>query len=145
MKPIFFPVWLLLVLLSASMAATAQNAPGEDPVVLGSKVTYNFLPLNNQKQSGGMDASTELPSWLRAKLSRYQAKAFANVNSDDIYTDEDVVSTVRSDGIRTTCVQEVGTSTATTGSTGSTHFNRYGPKPDEQVVVLRGDLINICN
>jgi hypothetical protein len=40
-----------------------------------------------------------------------------------------------------TCVQEVGSNTLSGSAAGA---SRYGPNPAAQVVVLRGDLVNIC-
>lgn len=135
---------LMAAVLTFSSPSFAQHAPGEDPLVLSNQVSYNLLPLNNQRQSGDMEQSSEIPSWLRAKISRYQAKAFAAENND-VATDSDVVTTHTTNGARKTCVQEVGTTSQAASSGSSQGFNRYGPKPDEQVVVLRGDLVNICN
>lgn len=134
------PFWLLLaVSLLTGASAFAQYAPGEDPVVLNNKVTYQYLPLNNQRKSGDLDKSDGIPAWMQAKISRYTAKAYS-AQTTGIKTEEDVINTVQSNGLSTTCVQEVGTSTASSTS----GFNRYGPKPADQVVVLRGDLVNIC-
>ncbi|GAA6140370.1 hypothetical protein [Hydrogenophaga sp. 5NK40-0174] len=135
---------LMAVLMSCSSLSFAQYAPGEDPLVLSNQVTYNMMPLNNQRRSGDMDKSPEMPSWLRAKLSRYQAKAFAAENQD-VATDADVITTEKTDGVRKTCIQEVGSNTQAANNAGNSGFNRYGPKPEAQVVVLRGDLVNICN
>lgn len=136
-----FPtIQTLLIALSLAVggASYAQNAPGEDPVVLNSRVSYQFLPLNNQKKSGDLDANPQLPAWMQAKISRYTAKAFSP-ESSGIYTDKDVSRTVQSNGMSTTCVQDVGSATSAGMTSG-----RYGPKPQDQVVVLRGDLVNIC-
>ena len=135
--------WLVALLLLALSAlwmrpAQAQSAPGEDPLVLTKKVAPNGLPINNQPKSTGLDKSTELPAWMRAKVSRYTAKAMS-ANTSGIYTDADVVTTATNDGFRRTCTQEIATQT--TGAA----FNRYGPQAQEQIVVLRGDLVNICN
>ncbi len=135
---------LMAAVLTSCSLSHAQNAPGEDPLALSNQVSYNMMPLNNQRQSGNMDQSSEIPSWLRAKISRYQAKAFA-AKTDDIATDADVTTTEITNGARKTCIQEVGTSTQAASIGSGQGFNRYGPKPDEQVVVLRGDLVNICN
>lgn len=131
------PALLLLAALGSS-AALAQSAPGEDPVVLSNKVAPSGLPLNNQPRSTGLDKSTELPAWMRAKVSRYTAKAYSGY-TEGIYTEADVVTTATNEGFRRTCTQEIATR-ANNPATG-----RPGTVGQDQIVVLRGDLVNICN
>jgi hypothetical protein len=119
--------------------SVAQPVPGEDPVVLNQKVQSNMLPFNSSVQSVQSN-NAEMPAWMDAKLARFQAKAFA-ADTTGVLTDESVVTTVAQNGLRKVCSQDLGSNTT---STASGAFNRYGPKPDVQVVVLRGDLVNIC-
>jgi len=125
----------LLCALGAS--AWAQSAPGEDPLVLTKRVAPTGLPLNNQPRSTGLDQSSQMPAWMRAKVSRYTAKAYS-ANTDGIYTDADVVTTATTDGFRRSCTQEIATQTTNAA-------NRFGAPAQDQIVVLRGDLVNICN
>lgn len=118
--------------------ALAQSAPGEDPVVLTQKTVPTGLPLNNQPRSTGLDRSTDLPAWMRAKVSRYTAKAYS-ADTRGIVTEADAVTSASADGFRRTCTQEIAT--RTTGQ----NAGRYGPQAQDQIVVLRGDLVNICN
>lgn len=127
------------MVMSIATSANAQLAPGEDPVVLRQKVTYNMLPLNNAMRSTVMSNSQEIPGWVQAKLARFQAKAFS-ADTTGIVTDESVETSTTQEGLRKVCTQEVGSNTNTTGATSG----RYGPQNDPQVVVLRGDLVNIC-
>jgi hypothetical protein len=120
-----------------ALPAQAQLAPGEDPVVLQQRVSFNMLPLNNAQRSTVMSTSQEVPGWLQAKLARFQAKAFS-ADTTGIVTDEAVVTSTTNEGLRTVCTQEVGSNSIGPSS------GRYGPKNDPQVVVLRGDLVNIC-
>mgnify|MGYP006898272403 CR=1 FL=1 len=120
-----------------ALPAQAQLAPGEDPVVLQQRVSYNMLPLNNAQRSTVMSTSQEVPGWLQAKLARFQAKAFS-ADTTGIVTDEAVVTSTTNEGLRKVCTQEVGSNSIGPSS------GRYGPKNDPQVVVLRGDLVNIC-
>ena len=122
-----------------ALPAQAQLAPGEDPVVLQQRVSYNMLPLNNAQKSTVMSASQEIPGWVQAKLARFQAKAFS-ADTTGIITDESVVTSTTNDGLKKVCTQDVGSNTNTTGLSSG----RYGPQNDPQVVVLRGDLVNIC-
>jgi hypothetical protein len=82
-----------------------------------------------------------LPARMKAKMARYQARAFRD-DLDDIYTDNDVVRSASADGLKKVCVQEVGSNTvpANTGLSSG----RHGPQARQQVVVLRGDLVNVC-
>ena len=116
------------------------QAPGEDPVVLTKKLTVNMQPTGGAAAPGQLDNNGSMPSWLRARIARYEAKAFAG-DSSGILSDSDVVTTASAQGMQKTCVQEVGSSTVSaTSSSGS----KYGPNQTAQVVVLRGDLVNIC-
>jgi predicted Co/Zn/Cd cation transporter (cation efflux family) len=114
----------------------AQNPPGEDPVILNKQVVVQMLPIGATR-SAPIETLTGMPAWLKAKVVRYEAKA----NSDStagISTDADVTRTASSDGFKKTCVQEVGSVTTTSPNGGIQ--NRNVP----QVVVLKGDLVNIC-
>ena len=117
----------------------AQTVPGEDPVVLTQRIQSNMLPLNSSVQSVQL-SNVEMPAWMDAKLARFQAKAFA-ADTTGVLTDQNVVTTVAQDGLRKVCTQDIGSNSSGVAS-GS--FNRYGPKLDAQIVVLRGDLVNIC-
>jgi hypothetical protein len=141
MKSRFFWIAISQILgLLFTPCVGAQLAPGEDPVLLRQRVTYNMLPLNNAMRSTVMSNSQEIPGWMQAKLARFQAKAFA-ADTTGIVTDESVVTSNTQQGLRKVCTQEVGSSASTTGPSSG----RYGPQNDPQVVVLRGDLVNICN
>jgi hypothetical protein len=100
------------------------------------------MPSGPRQQAGGMDGPTDIPAWMRARINRYVAKAYSATAEDgSIYTDSDVVTTVQTEGLQKTCVQEVGSSSVPTGDSLGT---RYGPQTRDQVVVLRGDLVNVC-
>lgn len=119
----------------------ALAAPGEDTIVLKGPVTYTSLPGAPQAISGGMDGPTDIPAWLRSRVTRYVAKAYsASAGDGSIYTDSDVVTSVESEGLRKTCIQEVGSNTVASNTLGT----RYGPAGRDQIVVLRGDLVNLC-
>lgn len=135
--------WLLTItMVNLLCAQLAHSAPGEDTIQLNGPVKYVAMPGAPRPQSGGMDGPTDIPAWMRARINRYVAKAYSATAEDgSIYTDSDVVTTVQTEGLQKTCVQEVGSSTAAAdGSLGT----RYGPQARDQVVVLRGDLVNVC-
>lgn len=132
------PRALLGLVCMMGFFAPAFAAPGEDPVVLRGPIQYLSLPIGSAAKSQGLDTVTDMPSSLRAKVARYTAKAYSG-DTTGIATDEDVVTTATNDGFRKTCVQDVGSTTAAASS-----FNRYGPGKQDQIVVLRGDLINAC-
>ena len=89
-----------LVCLAWLQGAGAQNAPGEDPVVLDRKVSIQMLPNGAAPRSGYMNPSSEMPAWQKARIARYEAKAFSG-DPGDILTNKDVVSTATSDGFKT--------------------------------------------
>ena len=117
----------------------AQLAPGEDPMVINQKIQRNMVPMNTG-MNAPQPAFQEIPAWMDAKLARFQAKAFA-ADTTGIWTDENVSTKYTQDGLRKVCTQDIGSNSVVNASNS---FNRYGPKADAQVVVLRGDLVNIC-
>lgn len=135
--------WLLATTVAHLLTVhLAHAAPGEDTIQLKGPVKYVGSPGSQQPPSGGMDGPTDIPAWMRARITRYTAKAFSITGQDgSIYTDSDVVTTTQVDGLRKTCVQEVGSNTVPADGAMGT---RYGPSTREQVVVLRGDLVNVC-
>jgi hypothetical protein len=122
-----------------AVPAWAQ-APGEDPVVLTKKLTIQMQPTGAAAASTGLDNASTMPSWLRARIARYEAKAFSD-DPGGVLTNNDVVTTANAQGMQKTCVQEVGSNTVSGAATGT---GKYGPNQAPQVVVLRGDLVNIC-
>lgn len=134
--------WLAAMALAAHCATSAHaQAPGEDPVVLSKKLVIQMQPVGGAAPSGNLDGALGMPSWLRARVARYEAKAFST-DTTGVLTDNDVVNTANAQGMQKTCVQEVGSNTLSANTSGA---NRYGPNSAPQVVVLRGDLVNICH
>ena len=131
-------LWIgILVGAWPSLAQTVSYTPGEDPVVLSAPVKYISLPGGAIPRSSQIDRSPEMPAWMKARMARYEAKAFsATADDGTILTDNDVVTTATVQGLRKTCVQEIGS------TSGNNTSNILSNAP--QVVVLRGDLINIC-
>ena len=118
--------------------AHAQNAPGEDPVVLTKRVAIQLQPDRNPPRSKPLEQGA-MPAWMRAKVARFEAKSNSDISAA-FATDKDVTTEIKSDGFKKTCIQEVGSNTSTgTGQGGI----KVGPG-NQQIVVLRGDLINIC-
>ncbi|WP_440105819.1 hypothetical protein [Acidovorax sp. BL-A-41-H1] len=132
----------LLLAAAGLLLATAGHAqaPGEDPVVLTRNPTVQMQPIGPAAQPGQLDPAMEMPSWLRARVARYEARAFAQ-DAQGQLGDTDVVTTASAQGMQKTCVQEVGSNTVAAGAAGA---SKYGPGGTPQVVVLRGDLVNIC-
>lgn len=131
-----------LVALIAMSGFSALAAPGEDVIILKGPVSYASTPMPESTTSEQLHQNTDIPAWMRARITRFTAKAYSATAEDGtIYTDSDVVTTVQSEGFRKTCIQEVGSNTVNAGDSLGT---RYGPKVQEQVVVLRGDLVNVC-
>lgn len=121
----------------ALVPIAAIAAPGEDPVTISGRVTYLQLPTAPVARSGNLEYRKDMPDDVAAKVSRYTAKAYTP-NLGDIKTEKDVVQSVQTNGTQTTCTQSIG-SVSAAGSQGVKSTGK------DQVVVLRGDLINICN
>jgi hypothetical protein len=135
----FAEAFLIAALASSTVTAWSQNAPGEDPVILNKRVTVQMLPIGGGKPSSPMQNGVDMPAWLKAKVARYEAKSNSEQTAG-LLTDADVTRSASSDGFKKTCVQEVGSNTtAPTPGGGS----RVSPN-NQQIVVLRGDLVNIC-
>ena len=116
----------------------AQNAPGEDPLILTKRVTVQMAPIGSGRTSSPLESMSTMPAWMKAKVARYEAKA----NSDQtkgISTEEDAIRSASSDGFKKTCIQEVGTTTTANAVPSAKGFNN-----NQQIVVLKGDLVNIC-
>jgi hypothetical protein len=129
----------LSFLLLIPVLANAQLAPGEDPVYLNQKVVVNMLPVNNTMRSTPLQNSTGIPAWMDARIAKFQAKAYS-LDTTGIYTDSDVKTTTITDGFKKTCIQDVGSTIAAA----SNSAGKFGAMPQDQIVVLKGDLVNIC-
>jgi hypothetical protein len=117
----------------------AQSAPGEDPINLTKVAKLDARPTSPQQLSGSLDPLFGMQGWLKARVTRYEARAYSDYASDTIVTENDAVTTASAQGLKKTCVQEVGST-----SSSATSFGKYGPKGAAQIVVLKGDLVNIC-
>ena len=118
-------------------AGLAYAGPGEDPVVIGNKVQYLQLPTQAPARSTSITYNRGgVPDDMQAKIARYSAQAYTPTPTG-ISTEKDVVQSVRTNGTQTTCVQGLAPTTPTQGGSAGVS--------GEQVVVIRGDLINICN
>ena len=131
-------VMMLLVILMGASSAWSQNAPGEDPVVLNKRIALQMLPIAAARASTPMETVNDMPAWLKAKVVRFEAKANSDLTTG-ITTDTDVTRTASSDGLKKTCIQEVGSNTITQNSA-----SQSGKGTAPQIVVLKGDLVNIC-
>ena len=133
--------WVTTCVAGLLAAPAWSQAPGEDPVVLTKKITVQMQPLGAAPASTGLDNANSMPSWLRARIARYEAKAFSD-DPEGVLTNNDAVTTANAQGMQKTCVQEVGSNTVS--GTNAAGTSKYGPNQTPQVVVLRGDLVNIC-
>ena len=116
----------------------ALAAPGEDLLILSNPVEHLSLPGPPTPKSGNLLGPSDMPAWMKARVTRYEARAFsASADDGSMVTDSDTVNTANAAGLRKTCVQEVGSNT-------NNNLPRYGPNNQQQIVVLRGDLVNIC-
>lgn len=121
--------------LALLLPLVAVSAPGEDPVTISGRVTYLQLPTAPAARSSSLEYRRDIPDDIAAKVSRYTAKAFSP-NIGGIQTEKDVVQSVQTNGTQTTCYQSIGSVSAA---------GKPNIQNNEQIVVLRGDVINICN
>ena len=144
MKPNLSHAALLLAALTVVQGAAAQDAPGSDPIVIRGAVSYLALPTPALKPSGQIDQTDGMPSWLQAKVTRYEAKAFGVLEGGDgtIHTDRDVISSQSGNALQRNCTTEVASNSYSGAAAGPA--NRYGPGKQDQIVVLRGDVVTIC-
>ena len=145
MKHSIFRASVALVALLGGQAVWAQGAPGSDPIILTDQVSYLALPAPAFQPSGQLEQSGEMPAWLQAKVTRFEAKAFADVGggSGVVFTERDVISTQRGNALQRTCSTNVASNVGQAAAAGPA--NRYGPgSGQDQMVVLRGDLVTIC-
>ena len=77
-------------------------------------------------------------------MTRYEAKAFNMLDGGDgtIRTERDVISTQSGNALQRNCTTEVASNTYAGAATGPS--GRYGPGKQEQIAVLRGDVVTIC-
>lgn len=135
------PVFITTVIAACAVTtALAQHAPGEDPIVLNRQVSTQMLPSAASRPSLPLDAQNTMPAWLKAKVVRYEAKA-SSAQNEGILSDADVARSASSDGFKKTCVQEVGSNSIASGAASGT---KNGVGNNQQIVVLKGDLVNIC-
>ena len=133
------PAYVMGTLIAVMLAAApicALAAPGEDPVQINARVSYLQLPTAPRSASTAIQHSNGMPDDAKAKIAHYVAKAYS-ADTSGIKTEKDVVSSVRTNSMGgVTCVQSVQPTAAS---------SQRGGASDSQVVVVRGDLVNICN
>ena len=146
MKPrhIQLPLMALALALLLAPLAWAQNAPGVDPIVLDAPVSYLTLPTAPFQPSDGLDNFRDIPSWLQARVARFEAQAFAKLEGGSglVQTEQDVVSRQVGNTLNRTCVTEVASNTVAPGIGPS---GQYGPgSRNDQIAVIRGNVVTIC-
>ncbi|MFT3776777.1 MAG: hypothetical protein QM772_00630 [Ottowia sp.] len=109
-------------------------------MTITNKVNYLQMPTSVAARSSSIQYRRDMPDDTAAKVSRYTAKAFSG-DVGNIKTERDVVQSVKTNGLQTTCYQSVGS----IGAPSSANGGGASLASNEQIVVLRGDLINICN
>ena len=126
---------LLMGFLLAQMPVAFANPPGVDTIS-----NFNLKPAagatgdSQAAAKGSLDGNEAGSASSHAKVARFTARAFAE-DAHGINTDSDVVQSAQRSGFTKTCVQEIGSASAPP---------KAGPKGQQQVVVLRGDLVNVC-
>lgn len=126
---------IAIVMLTGAVTCTLA-APGEDPVQINGKVSYLQMPTAPRSVSSSIVYKTGMPDDAKAKVAHYVAKSFS-ADTTGILTEKDVVSSVQTNSLGgVSCVQTVQPSAPGAGATKG---------QGQQVVVIRGDLVNICN
>ena len=120
-------------LMLAALALPALAGPREDPVSITGKVQYLQVPTAPRTVSGSISFNRGVPDDMQAKIARYTAQAYSP-NTGGILTENNVVQSVHTNGTQTTCTQSIVPTGASNGVGGT----------GDQVVVLRGDVINVC-
>lgn len=135
LSPIALAVWIV--------AANAQimGGPGEDPIVITRKMSAPMGPALAAPRSSPLPPSPVTPAWLEAKVARLEAKAWS-FDAGKLVTDKNLLAAASSDGMRKVCIQDIGSSivTASSADRGSSLL----PNTEPQIVVLKGDVVNIC-
>lgn len=127
-------VGTLITLVLASATTCAMAAPGEDPVQILGKVNYLQIPTAPRSVSGSIVYRNGMPDYAKAKIAHYVAKSFS-ADTTGISTEKDVVSSVQTNSMGgVTCVQTVQPTVSGASATMGA----------DQVVVIRGDLVNVC-
>jgi hypothetical protein len=128
----------LMIGLSAITGMAYAQAPGQDTIVITTAPNSGGANGNPERPGKGMEQRSDMPIGLKAKIARYTALDMSR--GEDNTKSENIVKQADSAGFTKTCTQDIASNTAPSGM-GS---GRYGPRPQDQVVVLRGDFINVC-
>ena len=124
----------LIVVMLVGASTCALAAPGEAPVYINGRVSYLQMPTAPRSISSSIVYKTGMPDDAKAKIAHYVAKSFS-ADTTGIKTEKDVVSSVQTNSLGgVTCVQTVQPTAAGAGAN----------MGEDQVVVIRGDLVNIC-
>ncbi len=116
------------------LAFEAPDFVGNDPI----QFPHRFKHSPKDAEISGLIASS-LAFGKREKIIEAVEKIHLIIQNEprnfcENYTEKDVIQSVQTKGTQTTCYQSIGSVAAPNGLGNN-----------EQVVVLRGDVINICN
>lgn len=75
-------------------------------------------------------------------MARLTAKAWA-LDTRDLLTEKNLQAVASSDGMKKVCIQDIGSNIGGAADAAGNAAARGGAD-DAQIVVLKGDLINIC-
>lgn len=131
----------LLCGLSTAQPAVA-GVPGEDPIMVIKRIAPPMGPALASARSTPMSPPPVAPAWLEAKVARLEAKAWG-LDTGNLLTDRNVLASASSDGLRKVCVQDIGSAVNAAGANSGAGANGLR-NTEPQIVVLKGDLVNIC-
>ena len=132
--------WLVAAatgMLAVHGVAPAQ-APGQDAIVFAVAPVIAKGSGGQERVGKGLDAKQDMAIGLKAKVARYTALSMSK--GEEGKAIQSAVQRTESTGFNKTCVQDIASNAPGSGL-GS---GRYGPRGQDQVVVLRGDFINVC-
>lgn len=124
-------------LLSAQGAALAQ-APGQDAIVLATPPSVATGSGSPERAGKGLEARQDMAMSLKAKIARYTALSMSKGEGNK--ATQTIEQRAESVGFNKTCVQDIASNPDSAGLSSG----RFGPRAQDQVVVLRGDFINVC-
>ncbi|MBS7808432.1 hypothetical protein [Variovorax sp. PCZ-1] len=135
------PLRLCAVMMAWMMALCTSafaQAPGQDTITI-TKVPANQGGGGAAERAGkGLSERQDIPIGLKAKIARYTA--VASNKAESLIDPLNIEQQIESAGFNKTCIQDVASNTNSSGS----GAGRLGSRVQDQIVVLRGDMVNIC-
>lgn len=127
----------MIVWMMTLCAAAYAQAPGQDTITITKAPASQGGGGAPERTGKGLGERQDMPIALKAKIARYTA--VASYKAESLIDSLNIEQQVESAGFNKTCIQDVASNTSS-----NTGAGRFGPRAQDQVVVLRGDMVNIC-